>query len=125
MFDSMVCCKFVLFGGVTLKQLTETLNIITGMDIDENEFLKTGERIFNLKRMYNINCGISRKDDTLPARMLNQKRKRKDMEDVLPPLDDMLDEYYRLRGWDSSGIPLDKKIKELKVSRYINNKSLV
>lgn len=119
MFDSVVCCKFVLFGGVTLNQLTETLNLITGIGIDEKEFLKTGDRIFNLKRMYNIKCGISRKDDTLPPRMLSQKRKHDGKEDILPPLNDMLKEYYKLRKWNESGIPADGKLEDLEISNYI------
>jgi aldehyde:ferredoxin oxidoreductase len=27
-------------------------------------------------------------------------------------LDKMLDEYYRLRGWDENGIPTDEKLRE-------------
>ena len=30
----------------------------------------------------------------------------------------MLDEYYKLRGWDKLGIPTDKKIKGLGLENY-------
>ena len=116
MFDSLHCCKFILYGGITLKQLTKTLQLVTGFDIDEEEFLKTGERIFNLKRLYNVRCGISRKDDTLPPRFLTQRRGSGKFEDELPPLGMMLDEYYKLRSWDEIGIPTAIKIKELGLS---------
>ena len=115
MFDSIHCCKFVLFGGVTLKELTQTLNLVTGFEIDEKEFLHIGERLFNLKRLYNTRLGISRKDDTLPSRYLTQKRGEGSYEDKLPPLGEMLDEYYRLRKWDEIGIPKKEKIEELKL----------
>jgi len=28
-------------------------------------------------------------------------------------LDEMLDEYYALRGWDKNGVPTEEKLKEL------------
>jgi len=119
MFDSLTCCKFVLFGGITLKQLTEGLNLITGFGFDENTFLKTGERIFNLKRLYNLQYGITRSDDILlPPKFLAHKRDKGE-NGALPNLGEMLDEYYSLRGWDKLGIPVDAKIKELGLDEYI------
>jgi aldehyde:ferredoxin oxidoreductase len=37
---------------------------------------------------------------------------------VLPELDKMLEEYYRLRGWDENGIPTERKLKELGLKAY-------
>lgn len=111
MFDSLICCKFVIFGGMTVEPLTEFLNYATGWNFDKNEFLKTGERIFNLKRLYNIRCGISRKDDTLPPRILTHRRGGGT--NALPFLNLMLDEYYRYRGWDEFGVPAQEKLEEL------------
>jgi len=119
MFDSLHVCKFILFGGMTFKPLVEILELVTGFGIDDKEFLKTGERIFNLKRLYNAKCGITRKDDTLPPRFLTQKRGSGEYEDQLPPLGMMLDEYYKLRGWSEIGIPMAEKVKELELSDYI------
>jgi aldehyde:ferredoxin oxidoreductase len=31
----------------------------------------------------------------------------------LPPLGQMLSEYYQTRGWNEEGIPLPEKLKEL------------
>ena len=58
-----------------------------------------------------MRLGISRKDDTLPLRMLSQKRGGGT--DALPPLGEMLSEYYEYRGWDEFGIPKMEKLKEL------------
>jgi len=111
MFDSLIVCKFTLFGGVTVGPLKDFLNYVTGWDIDTGEFLKIGERIFNLKRLYNIRCGISRKDDTLPPRILTHKRGGGT--NVLPFLNLMLNEYYQYRGWDEFGVPTKEKLEEL------------
>jgi len=71
--------------------------------MDHEEFFETGARIFNLKRKYNVRLGVSRKDDTLPPRLLTHKRGGGT--DALPPLNIMLSDYYKHRGWDEFGIP--------------------
>ena len=118
MLDTIPLCKFVVFSGITLKQATEMLQLTTGFEIDENEFLKIGERIFNIKRLYNVKCGISRKDDTLPQRFLTHIKEEGEFGHKLPPLEQLLNEYYNLRGWDEKGIPLEAKVKELGLEKY-------
>jgi len=36
-------------------------------------------------------------------------------------LEPMLNEYYRLRGWDENGIPTAEKLKELELTRLTEN----
>ena len=117
LFDSLHLCKFTLFAGMSVEPLLKCLNLITGWHITKEEFLKTGERIFNLKRLYDIREGISRKDDTLPARLLTHPRGG-GSGDNLPHLNEMLRDYYRVRGWDELGIPTKEKIKELDLEEY-------
>jgi len=113
MCDSLKICKFAVVGGVTLTHLVNWLNLVTGWDLDIAGFMQRGERLFNLKRLYNIRCGISRKDDTLPQRLLSLKRGSGGAADNLPPLGEMLAEYYDYRGWDEFGRPLPFKVEEL------------
>ncbi len=75
-------------------------------------FRKTGERIHLLERYMNTREGISRKDDTLPLRLLNEGRKC-DPKERGVPLEKMLDKYYRARGYDKNGIPKKRKLKSL------------
>ena len=117
LFDSLHLCKFTLFAGMSVEPLLKCLNLITGWHITKEEFLKTGERIFNLKRLYDVREGISRKDDTLPARLLTHPRGG-GSGDNLPHLNEMLRDYYRVRGWDELGIPTKEKIKELDLEEY-------
>jgi aldehyde:ferredoxin oxidoreductase len=111
MFDSLTCCKFALFGGITVKPLADFLSHVTGWSFDERDFMRTGERIYNLKRLFNVRLGVSRKDDTLHPRYLFHKRGGGT--NVLPQMERMLSEYYELRGWDEFGIPTREKLKEL------------
>jgi aldehyde:ferredoxin oxidoreductase len=113
MMDSLKLCKFILFGGVTLTDIVKWYRDVTGREMTIDEFVKTGERIFNLKRLYNVRLGISRKDDFLPFRSLTFKRMGKGLTPNLPPLGQMLGEYYEYRGWSEDGIPTPEKIRDL------------
>jgi aldehyde:ferredoxin oxidoreductase len=115
MMDSLKLCKFVLFGGVTITDMTKWYYFVTGREMTVDDFMKTGERIFNLKRLYNVRLGISRKDDTLPFRSLTFKRIGKGLTPNLPPLGQILGEYYEHRGWSEDGIPTKEKLKELEL----------
>jgi aldehyde:ferredoxin oxidoreductase len=113
LLDSLKLCKFILFGGIKPTQILNWFNMVTGLDFTFDEFMKAGERIYNLKRMYNVREGIRRKDDTLPKRILTLKRKEGGAADNLPPLDELLDQYYDYRGWTRDGVPKKEKLKEL------------
>jgi aldehyde:ferredoxin oxidoreductase len=113
LFDSLKVCKFSMFGGLKMTPILSWYNMVTGNSVTMEEFLKTGERIFNLKRMYNVRCGISRKDDTLPARFLTLKHEGEGLNPSLPPLGELLYDYYKFRGWNEEGIPNPEKLKEL------------
>jgi aldehyde:ferredoxin oxidoreductase len=113
LFDSLKLCKFLMYGGMKVTHALEWLNAVTGWGLSQAEFLKTGERIYNLKRMYNARCGVTRKDDTLPERMLREERGEGGSAHSLPPFEKMLDEYYSYRGWDERGVPTKEKLQGL------------
>lgn len=100
--------------------MIEALNNITGWEVKFEEFMQSGERIFNIKRLFNVSHGISRKDDNLPDRILNEARKSGGAANSLPNLKKQLDEYYAFRKWDSEGIPQEEKLKELGLNEFIN-----
>ena len=104
LFDSLKVCKFVL-GALRIQDLLQGLQAATGQELDFTEFMQTGERIFNLKRVFNILCGVSRKDDTLPLRVMTRARDGGRAKGQLPPLGRMLGDYYAVRGWDEFGRP--------------------
>jgi aldehyde:ferredoxin oxidoreductase len=93
--------------------ITELLNAATGMNYSLEEVCAVGERIFNAERLFLSMAGFSRKDDTLPARIVSEPMSDGPAKGMVCRLDEMLDEYYRLRGWDANGIPTENKLKEL------------
>ncbi len=117
-FNALGLCKFLLFGRIGPTKVTEWLNQVTGWNLTPAELLTIGERLHNLKRMYNVRLGINRKDDILPPRLLHLARNDGMAAGVLPELDKMLEEYYHLRGWDEKGIPTEEKLKELGLKAY-------
>ena len=113
LLDSLKLCKFGLYGKLNLTDLTCFIQYVIGWNMSVAELLEAGERIFTLKRLYNIRCGISRKDDTLPARILCQPRRDAGSGDNVPPLGKMLNEYYQIRGWNDEGIPTPETLERL------------
>ncbi len=93
---------------------TKFWSTITGIKISNSEFLRAGERIHLLERYMNTREGISRKDDTLPIRLLREGRKS-DSEGRTVPLEGMLEKYYQLRGYDENGVPKRQTLKKLKI----------
>lgn len=99
---------------VDFSLYTKTWTAVTGISISNSEFLKAGERVHVLERYMNTREGISKKDDTLPARMLNEGRGC-DAEGRTVPLDKMLNKYYKIRGFNQNGIPTKETLGKLKI----------
>ncbi len=110
--DSSGACLFSTFG-LGADELAEMLSALTGVPYPTAEFMKAGERIWNMERQFNLRAGLTAKDDTLPARLLKEPIKTGPSKGRVSELSKMLPEYYALRGWDKNGVPTDAKLKEL------------
>jgi len=108
--DSMGLCKFVL---IYPGHVAGFYSLVTGISKTVRDLLKDGERIFNLKRLFNIACGIGRKDDVLPKRFLKEAFSEGGAKGQVVNLNKMLREYYEYRDWDEDGKPSRRKIEEL------------
>ena len=110
--DSTGVCLFVVFS-TGAPELTEILKTATGFDYTVEEFMQAGARIWNLERLFNQRAGFSRKDDSLPKRVVTEPMPAGPAKGKTLPLDEMLTEYYRLRGWDEEGRPAKEKLAAL------------
>ncbi len=110
--DSSGICLFVTFS-IGAPELLTMLRTGTGFDYDMDELMQAGDRIWNLERLFNQRAGFTSKDDTLPKRMLREPMPAGPAKGKTVPLDKMLPEYYRLRGWDPQGRPTKKKLAAL------------
>jgi len=113
---SLVVCDFM---PLSIDDFINGLKYTIGLKLSPEEYLRVGERIWNLTRLFNIReAGISRKEDDLPPRVFEEPLPMPPdgKEKVRLPREEfnkMLDEYYELRGWNKNGIPTKEKLKEL------------
>jgi len=108
-----------VFGGDSPwdKRVSLLLELATGAGCTEDDLRLTGERIWNLERLFNLRAGFTAKDDTLPKRMLEEPVLKGEAEGAVVRLDVMLPEYYQLRGWDKKGVPTLEKLAQLGLTR--------
>ena len=121
MCDLFQVCKFLLGLGTGTKDfsfdnLYTLFYLATGVKVNEEEMLTVAERVHNVERAYSCREGLDRKDDRLIGKWADEpvpngpyKGEMIDSE----KWEVMLDEYYRLRGWDENGVPKKEKLKEL------------
>ena len=112
-WDSTGVCRFHGWG-VSPQEIFEMVNGATGFGYrDVSALCEIGERIDNLTRAFNIREGLSKKDDTLPYRLLKEPLPEGPCKGQVVRLEEMLTEYYKLSGWDSEGKPTREKLIEL------------
>ncbi|KJS18880.1 MAG: hypothetical protein VR72_20515 [Clostridiaceae bacterium BRH_c20a] len=116
--SALICDAALRFGfEMKLKGLTEVINLVTGMNYTYEDLEKMSDRIATLIRAYNVKQGVTRKEDTLPPRILNEPLPAGPGKDKVigqEILDKMLNEYYEIRGWDKdSGIPTGDTLEKL------------
>ena len=117
MRDTLGVCGFMTWNIGGANAITrEALEAVTGWDITEEELLDVGERVMNLERVYNIRNGLTPADDyEISPRLLEAPDggRAKD-HSVKPYLIRMIDDYYRLMGWDiKTGKPWRKTLNRL------------
>jgi aldehyde:ferredoxin oxidoreductase len=107
-------CLFATFA-LNLKQITPFLYAATGIEdfSSSEELLKTGERVNNLVRLFNIREGLRADLDTLPERFFTEPLKEGPCKDRVVDLKQLKEDYYFVRGWDPDGIPTKDKLQEL------------
>ena len=99
--DSLGFCAFTCTSAMAIleEEMAEIYSLAIGRDIGKDEIMLVGERVLNLEKCFNVREGADRSLDDLPWRIMNEP---------LPSgqvtskkwLDEMLDRYYTLHGWD-------------------------
>ena len=115
MFDSSGLCAFTA-AAVSIEKVAAMLDGALPSSWTPERLRETGERIWNLERLFNIAAGLGRSDDTLPHRMLNVPAPGGTAKGKVARLGDMLDGYYELRGWDENGAPRGQTLHRLGLS---------
>jgi aldehyde:ferredoxin oxidoreductase len=118
LLDSFIVCKNA--KGTFYKELADLAKLyglVTGVDVSPEELGVAAERINTLARLINLREGLSRNDDSLPWKVMNEPipddGPAKGAVVTQDELDLMLDDYYDARGWTLEGVPKKEKLKEL------------
>ena len=115
--DSLLVCTFPsrLF---THEIIAETVSALFGNPWSIDDVNKVGMRVMCQERLFNMREGITRKDDKLPGRLLNEPKPDGPTKGAVVPLAELLDDYYRTMDWDlSTGNPTDAVLDELEIER--------
>lgn len=102
-FDALILCRFYR-DIYPWEELNEMVHAVTGLQVDTAALRARASAIATLVRRFNIREGLSDQDDKLPRR-LHQRLADSGKTISEAQLDTMVQDYYRLRGWDASGIP--------------------
>ncbi len=121
-YDATGICKFSRHMFY-LEGIPELIEAVYGRRPTNAELLAIGERIVNVARLFNVRAGFTRKDDTLPRRVMHEpipEGPSKGMYVSEEELNRMLDEYYEARGRSKDGIPLKAKLVALDLMEFLD-----
>jgi len=104
-FDTLVLCRFYR-DLYTWAELEKSIALVTGI-ADREELEEISVRITDMTRLFNIREGLTAAGDRLPPRLHREK-----LPDgrglTAEEMDTLLQDYYRLRGWDETGVPAQR-----------------
>jgi aldehyde:ferredoxin oxidoreductase len=115
LYDAFGVCKFSR-GYFFAAGFTDVLKAITGAEMTEEELLKTGERINNLKQLYNLREGMTRQDYVLPEKITRvpiPEGESKGHVVTIEEMNKMLEDYFTARGWGTNSVPTREKLSDL------------
>jgi aldehyde:ferredoxin oxidoreductase len=111
--DSLDLCKFSAFAEGA-EEYAEQFAAAMDRPYTADDVMLAGERIYNLERHYNNLAGFREGSDRLPERFTKEPSTQPGSKGHVSELDQMLEEYYDLRGWQEGVVP-EAKLKSLGV----------
>lgn len=115
--DSIGLCVFTTFG-LGLPDYVDMYNAVVGPVYDNDSLLEAGERIWNLEKLFNIREGIDSTQDKLPKRLIEDPISNGPSKGHVHRLEELLPEYYGVRGWNKDGIPSEETLERLGLEEY-------
>ncbi len=117
LMDCLGACRFPWIEfGINPEIYADFYSAAIGVETSFKQLMERSEAIYNLTRVINIRFGIKRKDDYPPPRTFNDPVPQGPFKGKVidrAQYDQILDCYYKLRGWDKEGIPLKETLLRL------------
>jgi len=113
LYSSLISC---FFSNPPPVYMAELIKYVMGWDYGLEEIKIMGERIFNLKRLFNIKMGLTSENDNLPKILLNPTNEGA-VAGRTPDFNKLKSYYYDIRNWDPiTGKPNLIKLRELGIN---------
>jgi aldehyde:ferredoxin oxidoreductase len=110
LYNSLVICLFCNPDPSTVANIIQTA---TGLEFDIERIKRTGERIYTMKRLFNLKMGLTPEDEKLPQILL-EPLDEGGSAGKSPDFEKLKKIYYELRDWDlETGYPSQDKLKQL------------
>ncbi len=133
MCDLFGTCKFPYLQFLSNLECVEKIwkatlkayHLLTGIKMNWNQMMQTGERVYNLEEAYNALQGITKKEFTLPKRF-QEPQHHAPVKNVIgrhnttEELDIMVSDYFKARKWDENGVPTMEKLEELRLGSVVD-----
>lgn len=110
--DASGLCLFTSFA-MGAQDYADMISAVIGEKMSAEDVLQSGERIWNIERLFNLAAGITPAQDTLPKRLLEDEIVDGPSKGSITQLSKLLPEYYNLRGWGTDGIPTAERKSQL------------
>jgi aldehyde:ferredoxin oxidoreductase len=130
--DALGLCRFAQkFNSIDhlgLEEFARLIYLVTGMEFSADNLILIGERIITLERLFLTREGVNRSWDSLPERYFEESMPSgqfKGQKIDRGAFNRMLDEYYRLHGWEvATGNPLPESVAELGLDPVMRGEAL-
>jgi aldehyde:ferredoxin oxidoreductase len=122
---SMCFCEF--WETLTPEVVADLLSAGLGKEVTVDELLVAGERIWNLNRLFNLKAGFTAADDRLPEKAMKRQLKKGLNDGRVFSAEDFASSkqlYYRLRDWDTEGVPSAEKLAALGLTELAAGKEV-
>ena len=114
--DSLIVCTFTPIYSE--EMVAKVLSLLSEQTWSASDIEEAGIRVMCQERLFNMREGITAKDDTLPARLLEEPKPDGPTKGEVVPLKELKQDYYEAMGFDpASGNPPDSLLDHLGIEK--------
>ena len=128
-----ICQRYTTWAQMPmgLEDMAACFQATTGLNTSWEDLYRAGERIRQLEKAMQLRHGFRREHDSLADHAYDTPVESGQFEGAVldrKEFDQELENYYRLRGWDREGFPLEKTLIDLdlqEVAKVLKKESLL
>jgi len=108
-FDSLILCRFYR-DLYQWEELAAMIKGTTGVELEKESMRSIAAAITNNTRRFNLREGLTPEEDKLPKRFHSEALPETGKVITEQQMQELLTDYYRVRGWDEKGRPPEEAI---------------